>query len=378
MDVQFLGMIGAHEVSEVHARSGPAVQPDFIREIARAHERSGFDQVLVGYGSSTPEGTQLAAFAASQTERLGFLVAHRPGVVFPTLAARTFATLDQFTGGRVAVHIVTGGVDADQRREGDYETKDARYRRTGEYITALRRAWNASEPFDHLGEVYRFEGFRSDVRPWRDREIPVYFGGSSPAAYRVGSGLADVFMLWGEPLQETSEQIASVTAAARAAGREVPPAFSVSFRPVLGATEGEAWDRAHQVLAEIRASNGGVGAFVSNAALVGGNQRPESVASQRLLAAAAKGELHDRALWTPTAAATNAAGNTTALVGTPETVAEALADYAALGVSQFLIRGFEPLRDAAEYGEELIPRAREVIARRLADRTSAVGAGATT
>jgi alkanesulfonate monooxygenase len=318
----------------------------------------------VGYGSSTPEGTQLAAFAAAQTTRLGFLVAHRPGVVFPTLAARTFATLDQFTGGRVAVHIVTGGMDADQRREGDYETKDARYARTGEYITALREAWTSTEPFDHLGDVYRFEGFRSDVRPWQDRDIPVYFGGSSPAAYRVGSGLADVFMLWGEPLQETSEQIASVTAGARAAGRTEPPAFSVSFRPILGATEEQAWDRAHRVLAAIRASHGGVGAFVSSAALVG-DARPESVASQRLLDAAAKGELHDRALWTPTAAATNASGNTTALVGTPATVAAALADYAEIGVSQFLIRGFEPLRDAVEYGEELIPLAREEIARRV-------------
>ena len=375
MDVQFLGMIGAHEVSEIRARSGPTVQPGFVRDFARAHERSGFDKVLVGYGSSTPEGTQLAAFAAAQTERLGFLIAHRPGVVFPTLAARTFATLDQFTQGRVAVHIVTGGVDADQRREGDYETKDARYRRTGEYIEALRLAWNLSDPFDHQGEVYRFEGFRSDVRPWQDREIPVYFGGSSPAAYRVGSGLADVFMLWGEPLQETSEQIAAVTAGARAAGRDVPPAFSVSFRPILGATEGEAWDRAHRVLAAIRASNGGVGAFVSNAALVGGSQRPESVASQRLLDAAAKGEVHDRALWTPTAAATNASGNTTALVGTPETVAEALADYAEIGVSQFLVRGFDPLADAVAYGEELLPRAREAIARRVGGRVGAVGSG---
>ncbi|HEY0240171.1 MAG TPA: LLM class flavin-dependent oxidoreductase [Friedmanniella sp.] len=371
MTIELLGMIGTHEVSETHARSGAFVQPDFVREITRAHEEAGFDKVLVGYGSSTADGMQVAAYAAAASERLQFLIAHRPGVVFPTLAARGFATLDQFSQGRVNVHIVTGGVDADMRREGDFEDKDARYARTDEYISLLRASWESEEPFDHQGAAYHLEGFRSDVRPWQNRKIPVYFGGSSAAAYRVGSAQADTFMLWGEPLAETAEQIAAVTAQGQAVGRAEPPTFSVSFRPILGATEDEAWARAHHVLDVIRGSGGGLGAFVSNAALVGGDKPPESVASQRLLAAAAKGELHDRALWTPTAAATNASGNTTALVGTPETVAEALADYAELGVTAFLIRGYEPLADAVEYGRELLPRARAAIDSRLGVTTGA-------
>ncbi len=365
MTIEFLGMIGTHEVSETHARAGAFIQPEFVRQITRAHEEAGFDKVLVGYGSSTADGTQVAAYATAYSERLEFLIAHRPGVVFPTLAARTFATLDQFSRGRVNVHIVTGGVNADMRREGDFEDKDARYARTDEYITLLRQSWESEEPFDHHGAAYHLEGFRSDVRPWHNRKIPVYFGGSSAAAYRVGSAQADTFMLWGEPLAETAEQIASVTAAAAAAGRTEPPKFSVSFRPILGPTEDEAWARAYSILDTIRGSGGGLGAFVSNAALVGGDTPPESIASQRLLAAAAKGEVHDRALWTPTAAATNASGNTTALVGTPETVAEAIADYAELGITAFLIRGYEPLQDAVDYGRELLPRARAAIDSRL-------------
>jgi alkanesulfonate monooxygenase len=377
MSIEFLGMIGTHEVSETHARSGDYVQPDFVCAITRAHEAAGFDKVLIGYGSSMAEGTQVAAYAAQHSERLGFLVAHRPGVVFPTLAARTFATLDQFSSGRVAVHIVTGGVDADQRREGDFEDKDSRYRRTGEYISILKKAWRSEQPLDHDGDVYRFEGFRGEVRPWRDRQIPVYFGGSSPAAYRVGAEHADVFMLWGEPLAETAEQIAAIREAAKAAGRPAPPRFSISFRPILGSTEDEAWARAHGILRTITESNGGLGAFVSSAALVGGvASRPESVASQRLLDAAAKGELHDRALWTPTAAATNASGNTTALVGTGEKIAQALADYAELGVTTFLLRGYEPLQDSVDYGEQILPQARAEIRRRLAGAPARPGQAA--
>lgn len=356
MTIEFVGMIGTHEVSEIHARTGDVVQPEFVRTIAAVHEEAGFDKVLVGYGSSSPDNLQVAAYAAAHTERLGFLLAHRTGFMFPTLAARAFATLDQLSRGRVAVHIITGGSDADQHREGDYLSKDERYARTDEYMDILKEAWTSDEPVSYSGEHYRFEDFRSDVNPFQQPRIPLYFGGSSPAAYRVGGKQADTFMLWGEPLKETGEQITAIRESARRAGRSTAPRFSVSFRPILGATDDDAWERAHRILSTIRRSSGGLGAFVSNQALVGGtSDRPESVASQRLLAAAEKGELHDRALWTPTAAATNASGNTTALVGSPDTVARAILDYVEIGVQTILIRGFDPLTDARDYGTALIP-----------------------
>src|SRR5689334_20344039 len=120
MPVEFIGMIGTHDQSESRPASGPVIDKDYVRRFARAHEEAGFDRVLIGYSSSQPDGTQVAAYAAAHTERLSFLVAHRPGFMAPTLAARTFATLDQFTGGRAAVHVITGGSDAEQRRDGDY------------------------------------------------------------------------------------------------------------------------------------------------------------------------------------------------------------------------------------------------------------------
>jgi alkanesulfonate monooxygenase len=118
--VEFVGMIGTRHVSEIRPSAGPVIDPRFLTRFAQAHENGGFDRVLIGYGSGDPESTQVAAHVAARTERLGLLIAHRPGFVFPTLAARTFATLDHLSGGRVAVHVITGGNDADQRREGDY------------------------------------------------------------------------------------------------------------------------------------------------------------------------------------------------------------------------------------------------------------------
>jgi alkanesulfonate monooxygenase len=355
--VEILGMIGTRDASESRPGSGPAIDPVYTRRFARAHEEAGFDRILIGYGSSWPEGTQVAAHVAAHTERLGLLVAHRPGFVAPTLASRLFATLDQFSGGRVAVHTITGGHDAEQRRDGDYLDHDERYDRTDEYLTILRRAWTSSEPFDFEGRHYRFEGYAPGVLPYGDRHLPLFFGGSSEAADRVGGKHADTFMLWGEPLAETAEQIASVKAAAAAAGRPAPR-ISVSFRPIIAPTEELAWERAHGILDRIK--NGPGLSFLQERK----PGAPQNEGSRRLLRAAEKGDLHDRALWTPTATAAGAGGNTTALVGTPETVAAAILDYVEIGVDTVLIRGYDPLDDAVDYGRYVIPLVRQELAGR--------------
>jgi alkanesulfonate monooxygenase len=361
MSVELIGMIGTRDRSETRPPTGQAVQPDYLRRFARAHEDAGFDRVLVAVAAAEPDALQVGAYAASVTERLGLLIAHRPGFVAPTVAARAFATLDQLTGGRVAMHVISGGNDAEQRRDGDFLTKDERYARTDEYLDIVRRAWGYDQPFDHEGAHYRVEGFRTDVHPHRHGGIPIYFGGASEAALRVGGRHADVYALWGEPLAETREQIARVRAAAQAAGRTRVPGISVSFRPILGATEAAAWERAERILARARehvaAGSPGVRSF-------GFAAQPENAGSQRILAAAERQDRHDRALYTAIARATGAPGNSTALVGTPETVARALLDYVDLGATTLLLRGYDPYDDVVDYGRHLLPLLRQELAHR--------------
>src|SRR5690606_18321626 len=163
------------------------------------------------------------------------------------------------------------------------------------YLDILKRVWAAEEPIDHDGEFYRFEGAYSEVKPVNGR-LPIYFGGSSADAYRVGGKHADTYALWGEPLAETAEQIASVRAQAAAHGRDPDEiGISVSFRPILGRTDEEAWERAHRILDAITARGGARPYFPPE---------ERGVGSRRLLAAAEKGERHDRALWTAPAKAT--------------------------------------------------------------------------
>ncbi len=360
MALNFIGMIQPREQSEIHPAQGPGIDPGYLVDSARAHEAhaaegGGFDRVLIGWHSNGPDGLQLAAHAAAHTKSVGFLVAHRPGFQAPTTAARAFATLDQLSGGRAAIHVISGGDDQDQARDGDWLGKDDRYARTDEYVDILKRIWAADAPIDHTGEYYRIEGASPAIRTVRRPGLPIYFGGASDAAIRVAGRHADVYALWGETHAQVAEIVGRVRAEAARHGREV--GFSLSFRPILGATEDEAWAKAERILARVQQVRG-------EAALGPASGAPANAGSQRLLAAAALGDRPEGRLYTAIARVTGARGNTTALVGTPRQVAEAFLEYHDLGVDTFLIRGFDPLEDALEYGRTLLPLTRQLAAER--------------
>ncbi len=244
MSVEFIGMITSQKQSEIHPPSGNAVDRDYVRAFAQAHEQAGFDRILVPHHSTGPSATLTISYAAAVTERVNFMLAHRPGFTAPTLAARQIATLDQFSGGRLGVHFISGGSDSEQQRDGDFLEHDERYARTDEYLGILRRIWTEDRPFDHDGKFYQFRQGFSEVKPAQKPYVPIYFGGASGAALDVAAKHADVYALWGESLDQVRELTGRVRAAAAAQGRSVR--FSVSFRPILAATEDAAPPRRSQ------------------------------------------------------------------------------------------------------------------------------------
>ena len=344
MPVRIIGMIGVTppaSAATVHVIEG-GLSAAYLKDFCRAHEEAGFDLVLVGYISSSAEGFGVATYASQHTPRLGYLIAHRPGLVSPSLAARKIATLDHFCEGRVAIHIIAGLSDAEQQSEGDFLPKPERYARAREYLEIIRRLWRESKPFDFEGKHYRLKKAYTEIKPYQKPHPLLFFGGSSQEAYEMGAEQCDVFAMYGEPLAETTARIAEHRRRTAALGRKA--AFNMSFRPIIAETEGVAWDKARRILADIKSAK----------PIVPGGD----VSGRRLMEIASRGEIHDERLWMPIAEATGARGNTTCLVGTPEQVAEAMLKYYRLGVDSFLIRGFDPLNDAREYGRELIPRLR--------------------
>lgn len=368
MPIEFLGMGAGNDATETTPATTNAFDPAYAAHIAKVHEDNNWDHVLFAYNSATQDPAVHAAWVAANTERIQLRLAHRPNVSHPTFAAKSFLTLDHIAQGRVTVHFITGGSQADQAKEGDFLTKDERYRRTQEYMQIVRRVWEGGESFDWEGEFYQFKNFASEVHPFDGKRPGISFGGSSDAAWSVGAAEADIYALFGEPLADAADQQRKILHRAAEAGRTEPLRWQIAFRPIVAATDELAWGKAHSILAtlESRRDRGEVIDKVRHYA-----DKPEAEGTQRLLAAAERADHHDRALWTAIAkAGGGGGGSATALVGSYDTVALALLDYYELGFEIFGLRGYDFVPDAVEFGTHVIPMLKAEVARREAGTTA--------
>ncbi|KAJ5585159.1 uncharacterized protein N7459_004959 [Penicillium hispanicum] len=360
MPTEFISLTFNNPSTELNPIPGAGIDPSYLTRYARTLDDYAFNYTLVPYDSSFFDPFTIGATIASVTKNLKIIIALRPNTLYPTVAAKALATLDQLSSGRAVVHFIAGGSDAEQAKEGDFLNKEQRYARLEEYIRILRRAWESPEPFDWEGQYFQFKQFSNKVRPVNGT-IPVSVGGSSDEAYRIGGSLADIFGLWGEPLKETKEQIDRIYAEAAKAGRSEKdrPRIWVTFRPIIAETDELAWAKAHWTLDTLTAHRAnGLGKAPASA------PPPQNVGSQRLLEIAARGEIQDRALWYPTVTATNARGASTALVGSPQTIADSILDYVDLGAELISIRGYDNLNDAIDYGRYVLPKVRQVLKER--------------
>ncbi len=381
--LEIIGMVGTREASEIKGPlvdgpvvdwlDGPVVQPDYLRDIAKAHDDGGFDRVLIGYGAVGPDGWAVASSVLNCTKRLKVMVAHRPGVIQPLALARTAATLDNLTGGgRIGIHFITGGDEQDQKRDGDFIPHDSRYRRTGEMMQVMRRLWSEDAPFDFDGEFYQYEGAFISVKPASPEGIKLFFGGASPPAIEVGASQADVYAFWGEPRDAVAGRMATIEEAADRYGRKLN--YSISLRPIIADTEEEAWEKAEwiaQTTADrIAMAKERMGGHKETYTGLGGAKNAtfsvdrdtngtSSVGRKRLIEMSKDKDVFDERLYMKVANLTGAAGNSTALVGTPEQVAEAMLRYYDMGITRLLLKGFEPLADAIDFGKRLLPLLRE-------------------
>ncbi|OAA54354.1 alkanesulfonate monooxygenase [Niveomyces insectorum RCEF 264] len=396
MPVEFISATFPNASTELYPLpDAPPVDPEFIVRYSRALDDYGFNYTLIPYSSGSFDPFTVGATVLAATKKISIIIALRPNTLYPTVAAKALATLDRLGGGRVVVHFIAGGSDAEQAREGDFLSKEERYAREEEYIRILKRAWASGDPFDWDGKYYTFKDFRLGVRPLAGK-IPISVGGSSEDAYRVGGAEADIFGLWGEPLKETKEQIDKIYAAAEKTGRTDRPRIWVTFRPIIAETDELAWQKAHRTLDQLNKNtealkawssqlkskaetvaikevkqnadgkdNGtAVGAPPHGATKVQDFNSPQNVGSQRLLEIAKRGDVQDRALWYPTVTATNARGASTALVGSPQTLVDSILDYVDLGADLISIRGYDNLNDAVDYGRYILPGVRTELSKR--------------
>ncbi|MHA0285730.1 LLM class flavin-dependent oxidoreductase [Mycobacterium sp. C3-094] len=346
---------GGHGTPAGAAHSDRDASIDYLASIVRAAESFGFTGALIPTGAWCEDAFVTAALLARETTSLAFLVAFRPGLVSPTLSAQMAATFARHAPGRLLLNVVVGGEAHEQRSFGDFLDKDARYQRCDEFLEVVRRLWGG-ETVTLEGEHIRVDEAALATLP--DPLPPLYFGGSSAAAGPVAAKHADVYLTWGEPPAAVAEKIGWIRKLAADEGR--PVRFGIRLHTISRDTADEAWQQADRLVAALDEET------VRKAQ--DGLHRSQSEGQKRMLALheehRSTGSWHDARslevapnLWAGVGLVRGGAG--TALVGSHQEVADRIAEYAEVGIDEFIFSGYPHLEELYWFGEGVVPILRD-------------------
>jgi alkanesulfonate monooxygenase len=319
----------------------------YLAQIAAACEALGFDGLLTPCGTGCEDAWVATAALLPLTRRIKFLVAFRPALLSPTLAAQMASTYQRLSDGRLLLNIVTGAEPAELARFGVWEDKETRYERTGEFIEVMRGAWR-DEPIDFEGTHYRVAAATTRRPP--EPAPPVYFGGASDAAERIAAAHVDVYLAWGEPPDMVRERLERVRGLATAAGRTLR--FGIRFHVIARPDGAAAWRAADELVTGM--SDEAIAAARKDFATT------QSVGQQRMAALRGSGGddlvVHPN-VWAGIGLVRGGVG--TALVGSYEEVADRIEEYHRLGFDEFILSGYPHLEEAYWFGEGVMPILRD-------------------
>jgi alkanesulfonate monooxygenase len=329
------------------------VNHDYLKQVAVAADSQGYDGVLIPTGRSCEDPWVVASSLIAVTKNLKFLVAVRPGLHQPSLAARMAATFDRLSGGRLLINLVTGGDQTELEGDGVFLDHAQRYEQSAEFI----RIWREIIARSHTGESFDLDGKHLQVKgakllypPVQQPYPPVYFGGSSAAAHELAAEQVDVYLTWGEPPAEVAKKVADVRERAARHGRTVR--FGIRLHVIVRETEDQAWKAAEDLISRLDDDT----VIRAQAAF----SKMDSEGQRRMAALHAGGKKRSRAdleispnLWAGVGLVRGGAG--TALVGDPKTVAACIEEYAALGLDTFVLSGYPHLEEAYRFAELVFP-----------------------
>lgn len=335
------------------AEGARTLNHDYLKQVAQAADSLGYEGVLIPTGRSCEDPWVVAASLLPVTQRLKFLVAVRPGLHQPALAARMAASFDRLSNGRLLVNLVTGGDRAELEGDGVFLDHEKRYEQSAEFI----RIWREILTRSHNGETFDFEGQHLQVKgaklffpPLQQPHPPVYFGGSSEAAHDLAAEQVDTYLTWGERPADVAKKVADVKARAAKHGRTVK--FGIRLHVIVRETEEEAWADADRLISRLddEVVNRAQAAFA----------KMDSEGQRRMAALHAGGARRTRAdleispnLWAGVGLVRGGAG--TALVGNPQLVAARIQEYADLGLENFIFSGYPHLEEAYRFAELVFP-----------------------
>jgi alkanesulfonate monooxygenase len=324
---------------------GRDVNFNYLRQIAQAADQLGYFGVLLPTGRSCEDSWVVASALAPWTERLRYLVAVRPGLQSPTVAARMTATLDRVTGGRLLINVVTGGDPVENKGDGVFLSHDERYEVTREFLNVYSDLLSG-KTVNVAGKHITIEDGRLLFPPVQTPRPPLYFGGSSDAGIDVAADTVDKYLTWGEPPALVADKVARVRAVAEPRGRKL--SFGIRLHVIVRETNEAAWAAADDLIR-----------YVTDDTIAAAQKvfsRMDSVGQQRM--SQLHGGRRDKLeispnLWAGVGLVRGGAG--TALVGDPKTVAARIKEYQDVGIDTFILSGYPHLEEAYRFAELVFP-----------------------
>ncbi|MEZ2131585.1 MULTISPECIES: FMNH2-dependent alkanesulfonate monooxygenase [unclassified Sinorhizobium] len=324
---------------------GRNVDLGYLKQIAQAADALGYYGVLIPTGRSCEDSWVVASALAPLTERLRYLIAVRPGLLSPTLAARMTATLDRLSSGRVLINVVTGGDPIENKGDGIHYDHSERYEVTEEFLN-IYKAVLRGESVTTKSRHFDIEDGRLLFPPYQQPHPPLYFGGSSGVGQQVAARTIDKYLTWGEPPEDVAKKIAEVKALAAAEGREVT--FGIRLHVIVRESSQAAWKAADELIQ-----------YVDDETIAAAQkvfERMDSVGQSRM--SRLHGGRRDRLqvspnLWAGVGLVRGGAG--TALVGNPDEVKARMEEYREIGIDTFIMSGYPHLEEAYRFGELVLP-----------------------
>ncbi|MDU4748637.1 alkanesulfonate monooxygenase [Pantoea sp. AN62] len=324
---------------------GRAVDLPYLQQVALAADNLGYYGVLIPTGKSCEDSWLVAAALAPMTKKLRYLVAVRPGLQPPSLAARMAATLDRLSEGRLLINVVTGGDPVENKGDGIFLSHAERYQVTREFLTVYSRLLKG-EKVDFSGEHIRVEGAEILFPPVQQDGPPLYFGGSSDEAIDVAAEQIDTYLTWGEPVGQVAEKLAVVRQRAAEKGRTL--SYGIRLHVIVRETEEEAWAAADRLIAHLDEET------IAAAQKIFARMDSAGQARMSALHQGSRDSLRiGPNLWAGVGLVRGGAG--TALVGNPQQVADRIREYQALGIGNFIFSGYPHLEEAHRFAELVMP-----------------------
>lgn len=335
---------------------------DYNQRLAVTAEQAGFEYALsqirftAGYGAEYQhESVSFSQALLHATTKLKVLAAILPGPWHPAVVAKQIATIDHISNGRIAINVVSGWFKGEFQAIGEpWLEHDERYRRSNEFIRALKGIWTQDD-FTFKGDFYRFNNYTLSPKPVQKPHPEIFQGGSSRAARDNAASVSDWYFTNGNTLEGLKAQIDDIQAKAAQNGHKVR--IGVNAFVIARDTEEEA----QAVLQDIidHAHVEAVHAF-GDAVKQAGKASPEGEGNW------AKSTFEDLVQYND--------GFKTNLIGTPQQIAERIVALKAIGVD-LVLTGFLHFIEEVEYfGQKVLPLVRELEARQAATAASPAAA----